>query len=66
MSSDAVPRITPNSALKPSWNPLCCTGTDLPMNLTVMVKMLAIVLLIVNPIASLPDHRGYLSCLKSI
>ena len=31
-----------------SWNPLKCRGTDLPLNLTVMVKVLAIVVLLVN------------------
>ncbi len=42
-------------SFKPSWNPLRCTGTDLPTNLTVMVKMLAITLLITNHVRSMPD-----------
>jgi len=39
----------------PSWNPLKCTGTDLPVNLTIMVKVLAIVLLVTNHVRILPD-----------
>ena len=38
-----------------SWNPLKCRGTDLPLNLTVMVKVLAIVVLLVNHVRILPD-----------
>jgi hypothetical protein len=38
-----------------SWNPLKCTGTDLPVNLTIMVKVLAIVLLVTNHVRILPD-----------
>jgi hypothetical protein len=40
---------------KPSWNPLETTGTDLPVNLTILVKVLAIVLLVVNHVRILPD-----------
>jgi len=40
---------------KPSWNPLKCSGTDLPKNLTIMVKTLAIVVLVVNHVRILPD-----------
>ena len=40
---------------KPSWNPLRCRGTDLPLNLTIMVKVLAMVLLLVNHVRILPD-----------
>lgn len=39
----------------PSWNPLKCSGTDLPMNLTIMVKVLAIVVLVVNHARIMPD-----------
>ena len=39
----------------PSWNPLKCAGTDLPMNLTILVKALAIVLLLTNHVQSMPD-----------
>jgi len=39
----------------PFWNPLKCNGTDLPTNLTVMVKVLALVLLITNHVRILPD-----------
>jgi hypothetical protein len=42
-------------ATKPSWNPLKTTGTDLPVNLTILVKVLALVLLIVNHVRILPD-----------
>jgi hypothetical protein len=50
---------TPSVALQsrphPPWNPLKCTGTDLPTNLTILVKALAIVLLITNQALMLPD-----------
>jgi hypothetical protein len=39
----------------PSWNPLKTTGTDLPVNLTILVKVLAIVLIVVNHVRILPD-----------
>jgi hypothetical protein len=42
-------------ATGPSWNPLKCRGADLPLNLTVMVKVLAIVVLLVNHVRILPD-----------
>jgi hypothetical protein len=38
-----------------SWNPLKCTSTDLPTNLTVLVKVLAIALLLTNHVRLLPD-----------
>ena len=40
---------------EPSWNPLKCTGTDLPRNLTILVKSLAIVLLVTNHARIMPD-----------
>src|SRR5689334_19025170 len=40
---------------EPSWNPLKCRGTDLPLNLTILVKVLAIVVLLVNHVRILPD-----------
>lgn len=40
---------------KPSWNPFRCTGLDLPVNLAVLVKVLALVLLITNHVRILPD-----------
>ena len=40
---------------RPSWNPLKCAGTDLPLNLTILVKALAIVLLVTNHARSMPD-----------
>jgi len=42
-------------SIEPSWNPLKCRGTDLPLNLTVMVKVLALVVLLVNHVVILPD-----------
>ena len=55
--SSGNPSPTPSSArsLIRSWNPLKCSGTDLPTNLTIMVKMLAIVLLLTNHVRILPD-----------
>ncbi len=44
----------PNPAVT-SWNPLKCTGTGLPVNLTVLVKVLAIALLLTNHVRILPD-----------
>src|ERR1700733_11315435 len=38
-----------------SWNPLKCSGSDLPANLTVLVKVLAIALLLTNHVRILPD-----------
>jgi hypothetical protein len=43
------------NALEPSWNPLRCTESGLPANLTIMVKVLAIVLLLTNHVRLLPD-----------
>ncbi len=38
-----------------TMNPLKCSGTDLPVNLTILVKVLAIVLLVTNHVRILPD-----------
>jgi hypothetical protein len=38
-----------------SWNPLKCSGTGLPANLTILVKVLAIALLLTNHVRILPD-----------
>jgi hypothetical protein len=46
---------TSGAALKPSWNPLKCDGTGLPVNLTILVKALALVLLLTNHVRLLPD-----------
>jgi hypothetical protein len=46
---------TSSSDSKPSWNPLKCSGTDLPKNLAIMVKTLAIAALVVNHVRILPD-----------
>jgi len=40
---------------EPSWNPLRCGGTMLPVNLLVMAKSIAIALLLTNHVALLPD-----------
>jgi hypothetical protein len=40
---------------KPSWNPLKTNGVDLPVNLAILVKVLALVVLIVNHVRILPD-----------
>ncbi len=42
-------------AARPSWNPLRCTGLDLPTNLAVLVKVLAFVVLLTNHVKILPD-----------
>jgi hypothetical protein len=52
-SSEAT--VIPPRQVAPSWNPLKCVGTDLPVNLTVMVKVLAIALLFTNHVRILPD-----------
>jgi hypothetical protein len=46
--------VLPNPAVT-SWNPLKCSGTGLPVNLTVLVKVLAIALLLTNHVRILPD-----------
>ena len=42
-------------AVKPSWNPLRFTGTELPTQLLILVKVLALVVLLVNHVRILPD-----------
>ena len=44
-----------NYATGHSWNPFKCTGTGLPTNLTIMVKVLALALLLTNHVKLLPD-----------
>ena len=39
----------------PSWNPLRCGGTALPVNLLIMAKAIAIALLLTNHVRLLPD-----------
>ena len=41
--------------LRPSWNPLRCTGTGLPTNIAILVKVLAIAVLLTNHVRLLPD-----------
>lgn len=55
MPPNVVSKSISQPLAKPSWNPLNCTGTDLPANLTVMVKMLAIVLLVTDHVRLMPD-----------
>jgi hypothetical protein len=45
----------PEASVKPSWNPLRCTDTGLPVNVTVLVKVLALALLLTNHVRLLPD-----------
>ncbi len=40
---------------QPSWNPLRCGGTALPVNLLIMAKAIAIALLLTNHVRLLPD-----------
>jgi hypothetical protein len=40
---------------RPSWNPLRCTGLELPPNLVIMVKAIAIALLLTRHFLLLPD-----------
>jgi len=40
---------------RPSWNPLRFGGTELPTELTILVKVLALVVLLVNHVRILPD-----------
>ena len=47
--------VSPAAILKPSWNPFRCTGLDLPVNLAILVKVLALVLLITGHFRILPD-----------
>jgi hypothetical protein len=48
LADDPSPAVT-------SWNPLKCSGTGLPTNLTILVKVLAIALLLTNHVRILPD-----------
>ena len=43
------------STVKPSWNPLKFSGTELPVELLILVKVLALVLLLTNHVRILPD-----------
>src|SRR5947209_11842826 len=43
------------ASARPSWNPLNFRGTELPTELLVLVKVLAMVVLIVNHVRILPD-----------
>jgi hypothetical protein len=40
---------------RPSWNPLRFDGTELPTELAILVKVLALVVLVVNHVRILPD-----------
>jgi hypothetical protein len=54
-TAHAVSSINRQPILKASWNPFRCTGLDLPLNLAILVKLLALVLLITNHVRLLPD-----------
>ncbi len=43
-------------AAKPSWNPLNFDGTELPVELVLLVKILALAVLITNHVRILPDR----------
>jgi len=47
--------LSPNSVSKPCWNPLKFSGTELPAELLIMVKSLALVVLLTNHARILPD-----------
>ncbi len=44
-----------DAALKPSWNPLRCSGTSLPPNVLLMAKLIALTLLLTHHVRLLPD-----------
>lgn len=54
ISTIAQSRALATSA-SPSWNPLRCSGLDLPVNLEVLVKSLALVILLTGHFKILPD-----------
>jgi hypothetical protein len=54
-TAEAVSPINPRQTSKPSWNPLRCGGLELPVNLVILVKVLALVLLVTNHVRLLPD-----------
>ena len=43
------------AAVKPSWNPLRCSGTVLPTNILLMAKLIALCLLLTNHVRQIPD-----------
>ena len=43
------------ATVKPSWNPLRCSGTVLPTNLLLMAKLIALCLLLTNHVRQIPD-----------
>jgi hypothetical protein len=47
--------VTSEVVSKPSWNPLKFSGTELPTELLIMVKSLALVVLLTNHARILPD-----------
>jgi hypothetical protein len=47
--------VTSAAVSRPSWNPLKFSGTDLPTELLIMVKSLALVALLTNHVRILPD-----------
>ena len=55
LAAGAVSPLSSPVESRASWNPLKCSGTGLPMNLTILVKVLAMVLLVTNHVRILPD-----------
>src|SRR5262249_19773206 len=45
----------PQPEKPPSWNPLRCSGTELPVNLLLMAKLIALTLLLTNHVRLIPD-----------
>jgi hypothetical protein len=54
LASSLVSAVSPPAA-RPSWNPLKFSGTDLPVELLTMVKVLALVVLVTNHVRLMPD-----------
>src|SRR5438045_9416432 len=42
-------------SVKPSWNPLRCGGTGLPVNILLMAKLIALSLLLTRSVSLVPD-----------
>src|SRR5262249_55173348 len=55
LASDPTSAVAVRPALKPSWNPLRFNSPELPVELQILAKTLAFVLLLVNHVKILPD-----------
>jgi hypothetical protein len=54
-TAQTVLPINPRQTSNISWNPFRCSDLDLPVNLAILVKVLALVLLVTNHVRLLPD-----------